>query len=66
MEGVVAGRDGYAVELVEVVGGGFGYVVGMAAGLVEAACGGFCYKVEMAVELHALAGGGYLDCIASL
>jgi hypothetical protein len=44
--GVVDGRDGYAVELTEVVGGGFGYAVGMAAGLVEAAGGGFGYAVR--------------------
>jgi hypothetical protein len=64
--GVVARRNGYAVELAEVVGGGFGYAVEMAAGLVEAAGGGFGYVVEMAVELRALAGGGYPCCIAYL
>jgi hypothetical protein len=64
--GVVAGRDGYVVELAEVVGGGFGYAVGMAVGLVQAAGGGFGYAVEMAVEVHALASRGYPDCIASL
>jgi hypothetical protein len=64
--GVPAGRDCYAVELAEVVGGGFHYAVGMAAGLVQAAGGEFGYVVEMAVELHALAGGGYPDCIAFL
>jgi hypothetical protein len=53
----VARRDGYAVELAEVVGGGFGYAVGMEPGLVEAAGGGFG---------RALAGGGYPGCIASL
>jgi hypothetical protein len=62
---VVAGRDGYAVELVEVVGGGFDYVVGMAVELVEAA-GGFGYAVEMVVKFHALASGGCPGCITTL
>jgi hypothetical protein len=73
---VVAGKDGYAVELVEVVGEGFGSAVEMA--VVEVVCEGFGYTMEMvvmdvvgegfgyAVELRALASRRCLGCIASL
>jgi hypothetical protein len=57
---VVAGRYDYTVELVDVVGKGFGYAVEMV--VVEVVGEGFGY----AVELHVLAGGGCPGCIASL
>jgi Na+-transporting NADH:ubiquinone oxidoreductase subunit NqrD len=73
---VVARRDGYTVELVDVVGEGFGYAVEMA--VVEVVDEGFGYAVEMAVvevvdqgfgyavDLQALASGECSGCIASL
>jgi hypothetical protein len=73
---VVAGRDGYAVELVRVVGEGFGYAAEMA--VLEVFGEGFRYAVEMAVvevagegfgyvvELRNLAGGECPYCIAFL
>jgi uncharacterized membrane protein len=64
--GVVAGRNGWAVELVEVVVSGFGYAVEMTVGLVEVVGGGFGYAVEMAVEPHTLVVRGCLGCITSL
>jgi hypothetical protein len=57
---VGARRDGYAVQLVDVVGEGFGYAGEMA--VVEVVGEGFSY----AVELHTIASGGCLRSIASL
>jgi hypothetical protein len=57
---VVAGRDGYAVEPVYVVGERFGCAGEMA--VVEMNGEGFGYVVE----LRALAGGGCPRCIVSL
>jgi hypothetical protein len=58
---VVAGRNGYAVEVVELVGEEFGYVVVMV--VVEVVGDeGFDY----AVELGALTGGGCPGCTTSL
>jgi hypothetical protein len=54
---VVAGRKGYAVEVV-VVGEGFGYVVVVEVMVDE--------EFDYAVELLALADGGCSGCIASL
>jgi hypothetical protein len=57
---VGARSDGYAVELVDVVGEGFGYAGEMA--VVGVVGEGFGY----AVGLRALAGRGCLVCIAPL
>jgi hypothetical protein len=57
---VVTGRDGFAVEPVEVVGEGFGYAVEMV--VMEEDGEGFGY----AVELRSLAGEGCPGCTASL
>jgi hypothetical protein len=57
---VGAGRDGYVVELVDVLGEGFGYVGEMA--VVEVVGEGF----GSVVEFSALAGVGCPGCITSL